>query len=176
LEFAMNKRLATVLAAASALSLAGATWLIGSPAPAAPKGGTTITLDVHFSGFFLLDFSATGVKTVTSFQDPFDPSTGDQVVFRDELLRHGKVVGHDGGTCTVTEFIPTDADPIKLTCQVTFELPEGSIATQGLATNNPVKPLVITGGTGRYVGAAGDTVLTEFGDETGSVVFHLARR
>jgi hypothetical protein len=172
----MNKRMATVLAVMSALSMAGATWLIGGPAPAAGKGGTTITFDVHFSGFFLLDFTATGVKTVTSFQDPFDPSKGDQIVFRDELLRHGTVVGHDGGTCTVTELLPADADPIKLTCQVSFELPDGVITTQGLATNNPVKPLVITGGTGRYAGAAGDTVLTEFGDGTGSVKFRLARR
>jgi len=36
--------------------------------------------------------------------------------------------------------------------------------------------LAITGGTGRYVGAAGETVLTELPDGTGTVVFTLARR
>jgi hypothetical protein len=172
----MNKKLATVLAGLIVLALAAVTWLIAGPTPAAAQGGTTITLDVRFSGFFLLDFSANGVRQVTSFQDPFDPSRGDQTMFRDQLLRNGKVVGHDSGTCTVTEFVPTDADPIKLACQVTFELPEGQITTQGVNTNNPVKPLAITGGTGRYVGAAGHAVLTEFPDDTGTVVFHLARR
>ncbi|MET0418310.1 MAG: hypothetical protein ABW022_20040 [Actinoplanes sp.] len=84
-------------------------------------------------------------------------------------------MGHDDGTCTVTEFVPSDADPIKLNCQVTFELPDGQIATQGAPTNNPVKKLAVTGGTGRYVGAAGEAVLTEFGDETGTAVISLRR-
>jgi hypothetical protein len=172
----MTTKAATVTAILSALVLAAVTWLIAAPAPAAAHGGTTISFDVRFSGFFLLDFSANGVRQVTSFQDPFDPSRGDQTMFRDRLLRHGTVVGHDGGSCTVTEFVPADADPIKLSCQVTFELPDGQIATQGITTNNPAKHLAVTGGTGRYVGASGETVLTEFGDETGSVVFHLARR
>ena len=172
----MKKKTASMLAILSALLVAAVTWLIVVQTPAAAQGRTTITLDVHFSGFFLLDFSANGVRQVTSFQDPFDPSKGDQIMFRDELLRNGQVIGHDGGTCVVTEFAAAEADPIKLACQVTFELPDGQIATQGIATNNPVKPLAVTGGTGRYVGASGDTVLTEFGDGTGSVVFHLARR
>jgi hypothetical protein len=171
----MTKKAVTVLALLSALSLAAVIWLIAAPTPAAAQGGTTLSFDVRFSGFFLLDFSANGVHQVTSIQDPFDPSRGDQTMFRDQLLRHGKSVGYDGGMCTVTDFVPADADPIKLACQVTFELPDGQIATQGLTTNNPVKHLAITGGTGRYVGATGDTVLTEFGSETGSVVFHLAR-
>jgi hypothetical protein len=172
----MNKKLSSVLASLVVLALAGVAWLIAGPTPAAAQGGTTITLGVRFSGFFLLDFSANGVRQVTSFQDPFDPSRGDQTMFRDQLLRGSSVVGHDDGSCTVTEFVPADADPIKLACQVTFELPEGQISTQGAATNNPVKPLAITGGTGRYVGAAGDVVLTEFPDGTGAVVFHLVRR
>src|SRR5689334_23382205 len=109
----MNKKLIVpALAAASLL-------LLLNPAPAtAQGGGSTISLGVRFSGFFLLDFSATGVRQVTSFQDPFDPSRGDQTMFRDELVRNGRTVGHDGGTCTVTDFVPTDADPIKLACQV----------------------------------------------------------
>lgn len=171
----MNKKAATVLASLSALTLAAVTWFAAAPGPASAQGSTTLSFDVHFSGFFLLDFGPTGVRQVTSFQDPFDPSRGDQTMFRDQLLRRGQVVGHDGGLCTVTEFRPADADPIKLTCQVSFELPDGQITTQGLVTNNPVKHLAITGGSGRYVGATGDTVLTEFGNDDGSVVFHLVR-
>jgi hypothetical protein len=169
----MNKKLTVPIA----LALAAVSWLIVRPGPAAAQGGgATISLGVRFSGFFLLDFTADGVRQVTSFQDPFDPSRGDQTMFRDELLRNGRTVGHDSGSCTVTEFAPADADPIKLACQVTFELPDGQLTTQGATTNNPVKHLAITGGTGRYVGAAGETVLTELPDGTGTVVFTLARR
>ena len=133
-----------------------------------------LSFDVHFAGFFLLDFGPDGVRQVTSFNQPFDPSRGDQTMFRDQMLRNGKVVGHDGGLCTVTQFVPTDTDPIKLTCQVNFELPGGQITTEGITTNNPVKHLAVTGGTGRYTGAAGDLVLTEFGvNDAGSAVFHL---
>ncbi|TMM35677.1 MAG: hypothetical protein E6F99_18865 [Actinobacteria bacterium] len=172
----MNKRLTALLAGLGALVLAATGAAVGmlTPAQAAPAG-STLTLDVNFAPFFLLDFGPDGVHEVTSFQQPFDPSRGDQVMFRDELLRHGRVVGHDGGACTVTEFVPADADKIKLTCQVTFELPEGVITTQGVATENPAKHLVITAGTGRYLGAQGDVLLTEFPDNTGSVVFHFAR-
>ena len=44
-----------------------------------------------------------------------------------------------------------------------------------MATENPARHLVVTAGTGRYLGAQGDVLLTEFGDGTGSVVFHFAR-
>ncbi|GIF23966.1 hypothetical protein BJ973_004580 [Actinoplanes tereljensis] len=172
----MTKRLASILVALVALSLVAVAWPVARPTPAAAQGGSAVTLGVHFSGFFLLDFSATGVRQVTSFQDPFDPSRGDQTVFRDELLRNGQVVGHDDGSCTVTDIVPTDPDPLKLACQVTFSLPEGQITTQGAATNNPVKRLAITGGTGRYTGAYGEAVLTESGDETGSLLLNLTRR
>ena len=171
----MTRTTALFLASLTALTLGAVSWLTGSAAPAAAHDSTTtLSFDVHFAGFFLLDFGPDGVHQVTSFNQPFDPSRGDQTMFRDQMLRNGKVVGHDGGLCTVTEFVPTDPDPIKLTCQVNFELPGGQITTEGLTTNNPVKHLAVTGGTGRYTGAAGDLVLTEFGEnDAGSAVFHL---
>jgi hypothetical protein len=126
--------------------------------------------------FFLIDFGATGVRSVTDIRQS-DPSKGDVTVFRDELRRSGKVAGHDGGACTITALDPT-APPsaqLQLTCNVTFEIPGGTVTTQGLATNAAVKHLVITGGTGAYLGANGEVTLTEFGNDTGTVVFHLAR-
>ncbi|HVN10726.1 MAG TPA: hypothetical protein VMT69_01440 [Kineosporiaceae bacterium] len=83
--------------------------------------------------------------------------------------------GRDGGTCTITSVDLTADPPLQVACNATFELPGGTIATQGLATNAPVKHLVITGGTGAYLGAAGEATLTEFGNDTGTIVFHLAR-
>ena len=174
----MNKRVITVLAGLGTLALAfaGGAAVALTPAQAAPARSSTLTFDVNFAPFFLLDFGPDGVHEVTSFQQPFDPSRGDQVMFRDALLRGGKVVGHDGGACTVTDFVPADGDTsIKLACQVTFELPDGVITSQGTPTQAPAKHLVITAGTGRYLGAQGDVVLTEFPDNTGTVVFDFAR-
>ena len=135
---------------------------------------STLTFDVQFSQFFVIDFSADGVRSLSDISQS-DPSIGDVSVFQDELLKAGKVVGKDGGTCTITKVDLTATPPLDIACQVTFELPGGTVATQGLATNAPEKHLVITGGTGRYLGATGEAVLTEFENNTGTVVFHFAR-
>jgi hypothetical protein len=175
----MNKAATGVLAALGALTLAAVTWFAGPLAPAraqAADTGATLSFDVRFSPFFLLDFHADGVRQITSFQDPnLSPSKGDQTVFRDELLRGGRAVGHESGVCTVTED-PSAEGVLPIHCQMTVELPQGQITAQGATSNAPDKHLAITGGTGRYVGAAGELVLTEFGNGTGSLVVHLAKR
>jgi hypothetical protein len=76
----------------------------------------------------------------------------------------------------VTAVVPSDP-PIRLACQVTYELPDGQIAAQGRATNAPVKTLAVVGGTGRYSGASGELVLTELGNaqNTGTLAITLDR-
>ncbi|MEZ0446910.1 allene oxide cyclase barrel-like domain-containing protein [Cellulomonas sp. ICMP 17802] len=166
---------AAVVAGLGVLTLTGAS-LAGDSANRQPAPGRTLTFDVRFSDFFLLDFGPTGVREVTSFQDPeLSPSRGDQIVFEDTLLRHGTEVGAGGGTCTVTTVVAADP-PILLSCQVTYQLPDGQVAAQGRASNAPVKTLAIVGGTGRYVGAGGELTLTENGDGTGTLVLALDRR
>jgi hypothetical protein len=98
-------------------------------------------------------------------------------VFEDALLRNGTAVGAGGGTCTVTSVVPTDP-PINLSCQVSYQLPDGQVVAQGRASNAPVKTLAIVGGTGRYVGAGGELELTELGnaENTGTLVLRLDRR
>lgn len=150
------------------------------PAPADRSRGhdRVITFDVQFSGFFLLDFSATGVREVTAIDDPaLNPSRGDQIVFEDTLLQNGKTVGAGGGTCTVTSVVPADP-PINLSCQVSYQLRDGQVVAQGRASNAPVKTLAIVGGTGRYVGASGELELTELGnaENTGTLVLRLDRK
>jgi hypothetical protein len=170
------KRTSTPLAGATVLALGIMSWAaVGTDPARAEHDEWTLSLQLESSSFFLLDFRADGVREVTSFQDPFDPSRGDQTIFRDRLLRHGEPVGFSGGACTVTGIELADADPIKVNCVASYELPEGQITTQGLTTNNPIKRLPITGGTGRYSGAAGEGTFTENGDGTGSVVFRLTR-
>jgi hypothetical protein len=49
----------------------------------------------------------------------------------------------------------------------------GQISAQGLSSSAPTKRLAVTGGTGRYVGAAGSLSLVENGDGTGSLTVTL---
>jgi hypothetical protein len=166
----------TPLAGAAILALGIISWAaLGTEPARAEHGESTLSLQLQSSSFFLLDFRPDGVREVTSFQDPFEPSRGDQTIFRDRLLQQGEPVGFSGGACTITGIELADADPIKVSCVASYELPEGQITTQGLTTNNPVKRLAITGGTGRYTGAAGEATLTENGDGTGTVVFRFTR-
>ncbi|MFS0699895.1 hypothetical protein AB6N24_07965 [Cellulomonas sp. 179-A 4D5 NHS] len=174
----MRKPLAAAITATlAAVTLTGAA-LGGDTLDRAHGRDRTLTLDVQFSGFFLLDFGPDGVREVTSITDPgLSPSRGDQIVFEDTLLRGGREVGAGGGTCTVTAVVPADP-PLALACQVSYQLPDGQITAQGRASNAPVKTLAVTGGTGRYIGASGELVLTELGnaENTGRLVITLARR
>jgi hypothetical protein len=171
-----KRKIAIATLVSLALALAAALWTNGALAKSQASTtiqGTTLSFDVQFSPFFVLDFSSNGVREVTDISQS-SPSIGDETVFQDQLLKSGKVVGQDGGTCTATHVDITATPPIDIACQVTFDLPRGVVATQGLASNAPVKHLVITGGTGAYLGATGEVTLTEFENNTGTVVFHFA--
>lgn len=176
----MRTTLATAAVAAGlgVLTLTGASTSAGDAVDRGRGHDRTLSFDVQFTDFFLLDFGPDGVREVTSITDPqLSPSRGDQIVFEDTLLRRGTSAGAGGGTCTVTAVVPADP-PIALACQVSYELPDGQITAQGRASNAPVKTLAVTGGTGRYVGASGELVLTELGnaENTGTLVITLKRR
>ncbi|GIG19738.1 hypothetical protein Cch01nite_04620 [Cellulomonas chitinilytica] len=168
---------AVVVAGLAVVTLTGASAGASAGSPVGSGRDRTLSFDVQFSGFFLLDFGPTGVREVPSVADPdLSPSRGDQIVFEDTLLRGGTVVGSGSGTCTVTAVVAADP-PIALACQVTYQLPDGQVAAQGRASNAPVKNLAVVGGTGRYSGASGELTVTENGDEanTGSLVIRLDR-
>ena len=93
---------------------------------------------------------------------------GDRFILGDRLLQGGAEVGHNAGVCTIT-----DAEVAEALCEVTWTLPDGTIATQFLNAPPPEKVFAIVGGTGRYAGARGAGTLVEFGDETGTVAFRL---
>jgi hypothetical protein len=171
---------AALVAGLGILTLSGAAVASDGPAPdsgattssdGSSRQGRTLEFDVQFTGFFGLDFSATGVREVTDPQQ-IAPSRGDQLVFEDHLFRRGEQVGEGGGTCTITEA----TEGAFLACQATYDLPGGQLTAQGRTTPAPEKTLAVTGGTGKYVGASGELVVTEFGDGTGSLVVRLARR
>ena len=86
---------------------------------------------------------------------------GDEVVFHDQLLSHGKVIGHDGGSCQAT-FVPKKGVP-QFQCLVTFVLRGGQVTSQGLINiANPASfsgRFAITGGTGIHQRARGQATI-----------------
>ena len=176
----MRRRTLAIAIGLTTVCSAAALWsgvaAASSPGSAADHGttGRTLTFDVRFSPFFVIDFSANGVRSVTDISKS-SPSKGDVTVFQDELRQSGKRVGRDAGTCTITSVDLSADPPLQIACNATFVLPGGTVTTQGLASNAPVKHLVITGGTGAYLHAAGEVTLTEFNAVRGKVVFDLAR-
>jgi hypothetical protein len=92
---------------------------------------------------------------------------GDESVFSDNLLTGpgGKRVGFDGGVCTVVRVDDAAAGSGILHCVVTMSLKGGTITLQGLNTVKNLAPVgteltAITGGTGRYQAARGQSSIT----------------
>ena len=89
---------------------------------------------------------------------------GDQVAFSDDLRADGKPAGHDGGACTLVRIADAEAQSGTAQCQVTYSLDGGQVTTQGLLTLTEggfvgVQRAAITGGTGRFRGAGGESTL-----------------
>jgi hypothetical protein len=136
-----------------------------APAAEGAKGKTLRLTAVEIESTFL-DLGTTGL------------SQGDQIVFADELRRRGRVVGEDGGTCTVTNLVSYDA--FAANCVVTAELQRGQIAVQGLATFREGEllraTLAITGGTGAYRGASGEVRVREIREGRLRYTFRFDRK
>jgi hypothetical protein len=96
------------------------------------------------------------------------PSLGDQLVFSEVLRVRGREAGTSGGVCTVTEAIPPYTT-LGLHCVATLSLRGGQITLQGLIEVQTMDDfssnvVAITGGTGRYVGAAGEARVRQRGE------------
>jgi allene oxide cyclase len=150
----------TVTIAAGAIAVG---LVLPASATSAPDRGYTLEFGVNFRPFQdnYVDIGETGF------------TVGDLLVFQDDLLDGaGNAAGIQGGTCTITAFLPGG---LQTHCVGTASLSDGQISFQGLATDAPVKPLAVTGGTGKYDAATGEVTLTEHGDGTGTLSFRLTR-
>ena len=97
-----------------------------------------------------IDRSATAEK-------PAPDSIGDEDVFTADFHRGDRKVGFDGGVCKLVRL------PALFHCIATNALPKGDLTVQFLADFQNPRPgnLAITGGTGRYKGAAGEVVYVD---------------
>jgi allene oxide cyclase-like protein len=130
--------------------------------PAAAKA-TTLTFDVVFSPFTVI--------AANNVRDPNSPfSVGDEIVFRDQLLSHGKQVGDDAGSCVIVTITPD----VVANCTGVFRVPGGTIAAQFVSMPGPApKDLALTGGTGAYRNSGGEATLVEFGNGKGSLTMRV---
>jgi hypothetical protein len=100
-------------------------------------------------------------------------SQGDELIINDQVTVTRKrgsgypIVGFDSGECTLTRLPEKYAEQTLGNCVVTVTWKNGSITVQGVVRFKKQEPqtaaLAVTGGTGRYDGAAGvvDVSFTE---------------
>ncbi|MFF7080991.1 allene oxide cyclase barrel-like domain-containing protein [Streptomyces lavendulae] len=103
---------------------------------------------------------------------------GDRTVFRSVLFdQEGKEVGETDGTCTTTRVDNGGAEE----CVVTYTLPGGQLAVQGMVFGNlvpgppPSFDNAITGGTGKYDRARGSVHADTIGTGTRRFTIDLDR-
>ena len=130
-------------------------------APATAATGTVLRYDIAFRPFEqnFVDVGTPG------------PGIGDMLVFQDRILDHGRQVGVQGGTCTITALL--DGGHFQTHCVGTVSLPGGQIAFQGLVTDAPEKRTAVVGGTGRYRDAGGELTVLELGNDVGTLTVRL---
>jgi Dirigent-like protein len=107
---------------------------------------------------------------------------GDELIINDQLTSTklvGKgfpIIGHDSGVCTLTRMPERNARQTYANCVVTAVVRGGSLTVQGNLSFHGRQPqpttMAVTGGTGRYTGAAG-TVHVGFARDHKILTFRL---
>lgn len=132
-----------------------------------------------------LQFGAVTVQSIRLNVGPPALSIGDRLVFSHTLtdIKDGKTVGLSGLECALTSVTTSkpkgDKKPVtsaRSHCLATIVLTDGQIAAQGLT--DLVDPagsfeLAVTGGTGKYSGAAG-TLRKAGGADKGTYTLDIA--
>jgi allene oxide cyclase-like protein len=152
------------VSAAAAPAKSAATSAATSAAAPARNADTVLTFDIVFrpQAENYVDLGSPG------------PGIGDLLVFQDRIIRSGRQVGVEGGSCTITAIL---SDGFQTHCVGTVSLPGGEIAFQGLVTDKPEKRMAVVGGTGRYRAAAGELTVLELGhDDAGTLTVRFADR
>lgn len=111
-------------------------------------------------------------------------SLGDEDVFTDNVFtrKHGAKLGLDGGVCTVVRVADAATFSGTLQCLVTYSLRGCQITAQGLAhvahaLYSGAHREAITGGTGRFANARGETKVSFLNpaDTAANVTFSITR-
>jgi hypothetical protein len=136
--------------------------LVAGPASAAATGTTTIKFSEPEKGstFTYVDVAPTAPK---KHGFPTAISPGDQLILTNPLTEGTKTIGKLRARCTATAPAKTTSNTAFLQahfiCEGVFTLPGGTLYANASIVKTGTEG-VITGGTGKYVGAAG-TILSK---------------
>jgi hypothetical protein len=159
--FGTAAALAAAITAAAALAACGVTG--GSAAAQTAFSGAATTLTYY--AFDINNATNDPGFIPVPGTDPKTFAQGDELIINDQLTISHKVnggfpiVGHDAGVCTLTRIPEPHASQTLANCVVTAVWRKGSLTVQGVVGFQGKQPepavLAITGGTGRFDGAAG---------------------
>ena len=157
----------------------------GTAGAAAAASGSSAAPDARTLAVFAFDINNGGPDPgfiPVPGTSPNRFAQGDELIINDQLTLPklvGKgfpVIGHDSGVCTLTRLPERDARQTYASCVVTAVVPGGSLTVQGVLAFRGQQPLpstlAVTGGTGRYAGAAG-TVQAGFARDHKILTFRL---
>jgi hypothetical protein len=154
-----NPRSLTVPALASAV-LGLAALLVAGPASAAGTTPIKFSEPEKGSTFTYVDVAPTAPK---KHGFPTAISPGDQLILTNRLAEGTKTIGKVRARCTATAAAKTTSNAAFLDahfiCEGVFTLPGGTLYANASIVKAGTEG-VITGGTGKYVGAAG-TILSK---------------
>ena len=150
-------------ASAAALAAVGILAVTGNAAagdPAPDRDVRVLRFGVQFSPHNVID--------VPPLQKvPGDYRPGDYATFGDVLTDGGgRSVGTEAGSGLITRVDNTGA---QIFFSMAIHLHRGNITAAGIGSTDPHKNLVVTGGTGAFLGARGGVHVVENGDGTGSL-------
>jgi Dirigent-like protein len=159
-------RWAAVITAAAALAACGTPRV----AAAAPGGPAPRQRTLTYYAFDINNGTTDPGFVPVPGTNPKVFAQGDELIINDQLTTTHQagggypIVGHDAGVCTLTR-IPQQQIPQKhanqtlANCVVTAVWTNGSLTVQGVVAFKSHQPepavLAVTGGTGRFDGAAG---------------------
>ena len=132
-----------------------------------------------------LEFGAVSVQSIRLNVGPPAASIGDRLIFSHTLTTAGRTTGLSGVECAMTSVTTSKPEgkqkavtSARSHCMATVVLTDGQIAAQGLT--DLLDPdgdfeLAVTGGTGRFTGAAG-TLRKAGAKDGGTYVLDLTAR
>ena len=152
-------------ASAAALTAAGILAVTGNPVAAA--GGPTpdravqvLRFGVTFSPHHVVD-----VPPLAKHLGDYGP--GDYATFGDVLTdSNGRRAGTEAGSGLITKVSAAGAE---IFFSMAIHLRDGDLTAAGIGSTAPHKTLVMTGGTGSFLGAHGSVHLVEFRHGTGTL-------
>jgi hypothetical protein len=156
-----SARWAAIISAAVALAAGGAM----SVASAAPASTAHATKSFSYYAFDINNGTTDPGFIPAPGTNPKVFSQGGGLIVHDQLTTTQKagqgypIVGHDSGVCTLTRVPEKAAEQTLANCVVTAVVKQGSLTVQGVIRFTKQQPqpavLTVTGGTGRFDGAAG---------------------